>query len=690
MEQQNIKKHLKKVAEIGVSSFLISTLVLTGCGGGGNSTSISSTNTPSTNTTASITPYKGQFSEGATVTIKDANGTPITLISGGTVNASGVANVSFSSTVIYPLMVEVTGTYYNEVTGANETTASPLRSVVANATAASSIPVTIVTETAVADLETQSGGSISSSNPMNAISAVAALSNAGTAWGVPASAIPTFNPVTHKSNDSHTIRISALAVVANSQAIGATLAEKVKNLAKTMASLNAASSPASVVTQSAVDNALTTMTTGTHNMLESGASAPAAQTMETRSIGTIKGVTAAANSTAATSSVPATPAASSVTPSTVASSVSPASAVSTVTTIGHNLFSAAPSVQTISGQVSVTLNDGSVFIANGTVANGTLWGTNLMTAQTYSPVTGNFSIVGNTKNNYGDTGTATLLQNGNVLLISGTGKAEIYNPINNTILPTGSMIAARSSSHTATLLQSGKVLIVGGSTNLSTSKAYVAAELYDPVTGSFSAAASMTTNRAHHTATLLQDGKVLIAGGNGGLGIKSAEIYDPFLNQFEPPITMKSNHSFHTATLLSDGSVLVAGGTDAFATVDSERYRPIANAFVSAGSMSVERSSHTATLLKDGRVLIVGGIGKAVNFNISLNLMQYGNVSVPIGEIYSLISDAYSTAGNQVYGQHGTGHTANLLANDLVLILGGNFVTSSPVNTSAPAEFYYP
>lgn len=270
----NVERKLRTVAELGIGLVAVTTLVLAGCGGGGSS---APPIVPATPTTAvSITPFKGAFAQGSTVTLKDANGNPVTLVSGGTIGASGVANLTIATTVTYPLLVEVSGTYFNELTGQPETSTVPLRSLITDVAAASNVPVTIVTETAVADLQNSiGGGNFSSANPIRAASAVAALDLAGNNLGIPATAIPVFNHATNQTNDDNTIRLAALAVVANSQGTG-TLANKVNTLAHNMATLNAASSPADVVSQAAFDAAITSMTSGASSVAAAGVTPPAA------------------------------------------------------------------------------------------------------------------------------------------------------------------------------------------------------------------------------------------------------------------------------------------------------------------------------------------------------------------------------------------------------------------------------
>ena len=135
-----------------------------------------------------------------------------------------------------------------------------------------------------------------------------------------------------------------------------------------------------------------------------------------------------------------------------------------------------------------------------------------------------FSIRGSTK-------TATLLPNGTVLIVGGNDNptAEIYNPVTGTFTTTGKMSVGRAM-HTATLLKNGKLLITGGS-NTGSTNPLDSAELYDPAQGTSTTTGTMTEKRVWHTATLRQDGKVLIAGGTGGPdgsvdGLITAELYD--------------------------------------------------------------------------------------------------------------------------------------------------------------------
>jgi hypothetical protein len=172
----------------------------------------------------------------------------------------------------------------------------------------------------------------------------------------------------------------------------------------------------------------------------------------------------------------------------------------------------------------------------------------------------------------------------------------------------GSLLAARSS-HTATLLNDGTVLIAGGE---DASGVLASAEIFDPVKGTSKATnGTMTTARKDHTALLLDDGRVLIVGGQNASGVlASAEAYDPRTGTFTSVGSMSQARRYHTATLLNDGTVVVTGGEDGSGKglVSIERFNPLNGVFTLLGAqLDVPRAQHTATLMQDGRILIAGG-----------------------------------------------------------------------------------
>jgi WD40 repeat protein len=215
--------------------------------------------------------------------------------------------------------------------------------------------------------------------------------------------------------------------------------------------------------------------------------------------------------------------------------------------------------------------------------------------------------------------TATLLPDGKVLVAGGfrqegtseipIASAETYDPQTNTFNQIGNMNEARSG-HTATLLPNGLVLIAGGwgqDGRTSTT------ELYDPKTGNFRYAANMASPRASMTSTLLKNGQVLIAGGDSARNTPQliAEIYDPATNTFTQSGSLNNGRSAHTATLLLDGNVLLIGGRPSYDSAQvlasAGIYDPTTRKFTYTGDMNMVRYKHAAVLLPDGNVLVVGG-----------------------------------------------------------------------------------
>ncbi len=226
--------------------------------------------------------------------------------------------------------------------------------------------------------------------------------------------------------------------------------------------------------------------------------------------------------------------------------------------------------------------------------------------------------------------------------------------------------------NSATLLKNGKVLIAGGDNGRAPMIA--AAELYDPAKRTFTITGDMKTPRGGHVATLLADGRVLMTGGMDNLKvIAAAEVYDPATGQFSAVAPMHAAREKHTATLLKDGRVLIAGGYpgDAFPTATTELFDPAQGKFIAGPPMTAGRQNHTATLLPDGRVLVVGGTG------------DKGPLSS--AEIYNPHTGRFSPAGTMHAAREG--HSATLLQDGKVLIAGG---AAGAIAAEKSAELYDP
>jgi WD40 repeat protein len=284
--------------------------------------------------------------------------------------------------------------------------------------------------------------------------------------------------------------------------------------------------------------------------------------------------------------------------------------------------------------------------------------------------------------------TATLLPDGKVLITGGfnlsgvLATAELFDPTTGAFTPTGAMTTSRFA-HTATLLDhgpaatNGKVLITGGTQSGDIAESLfdlATAELYDPATGTFTATGAMSQVRSEHTATLLSNGKVLIAGGTAD---NVAELYDPATGSFTSTSGMLivGGRWGCTATLLNDGTVLIAGGRDdenifdAFPLNDAELFNPTTGTFTATGAMNQFRYDHTANLLESGQVLMAGG---------------FNGVPVPDAELFDPSTGSFSRTGSM--GSPRAQHTATLL-NDGTVLVAGSFSGIAPL---ASAEVFDP
>jgi WD40 repeat protein len=245
---------------------------------------------------------------------------------------------------------------------------------------------------------------------------------------------------------------------------------------------------------------------------------------------------------------------------------------------------------------------------------------------------------------------------------------------------TGSMITPRTG-QMATLLPDGRVLVAGGVnyfTAGSGGKVYSSAELYDPSTGSWTATGSMLSHAGpYDTLTLLPNGKVLVAGasyGSNGVPASTAELYDPATGTWTATGNMVIPRDGSTATMLHSGKVLVVGGNDTRGNRNSlasaELYDPATGTWTATGSMGTGRTFQTATLLADGRVLVLGGLG--------------ANGRLASAELYDPATASWTATASM--GASRESYTATLLPDGEVLVAGGGGSSSY----LASAELYDP
>ena len=253
----------------------------------------------------------------------------------------------------------------------------------------------------------------------------------------------------------------------------------------------------------------------------------------------------------------------------------------------------------------------------------TLTGLGLSFSAAVSAAAGTWEQVGDMAVARAQSHTLTALPDGRALVVGGlvganaelaTRVTELYDPATRSWSPTGDLLVARSR-HIASLLPDGRVLVAGGLANLpdGTSAVTATAELYDPATGHWSATGSMRRPRANFAAATLVDGRVLVTGGvvdTAPFTEKSAEIYDPATRAWSPVAKMANGRYVHRATALADGRVLVAGGSEAShctARDTAEVYDAAIDAWVTVTSMPEAHTTHIQERLPDGRVVVAGG-----------------------------------------------------------------------------------
>ena len=240
----------------------------------------------------------------------------------------------------------------------------------------------------------------------------------------------------------------------------------------------------------------------------------------------------------------------------------------------------------------------------------------------------------------------------------------------------GAMAEARIA-FTATVLNDGRLLVVAGQGGDGDSLS--SAEVFDPPAGKWSATGPMSQAREGHTATLLKDGRVLVAGGRNvadAAVLSSAEIYDPSKGTWESAGDMAEVRKLHRAVLLTDGRVLVTGGVndDHELSNTTELYDPAAGTWSQTGEMLKARQVHTATLLPDGKVLVTGGSGD----------FYAGETT----ETYNPATGAWSDTGLMEEGRFAA--TATVLKDGRMLVTGGLETFQETARGVRTAEVYDP
>lgn len=359
---------------------------------------------------------------------------------------------------------------------------------------------------------------------------------------------------------------------------------------------------------------------------------------------------------------------------------------------------------TSTGFTATLLGNGTVLVAGGCcTASGAS-----ANAEIYNPATRTWAATGvmatpRVKH------SATLLRDGTVLVAGGENcptdgcasvapplaSAEIYNPTTGTWSATGSMLIHRYG-FLATLLPNGTVLVVGGTTSSTatcgmTQCQTTAAEIYDPAAGTWTLTGPSlyAANYSQFNLPMLSSQGPLALGyvAVGNLGTPISEIYDITAGTWTSVAASSFDYGPNTVTLLSDGTVLAAGGIalagQTYAIVNgAEIYTPSAATWAQTGSMSDARQSTTATLLTDGTVLVAGGQGCAAPSCLSSQ-----STTLNSSEIFHPSTGVWTPTGSMTSAR--AGHTATLLADGTVLVVGGTSYFDG-TNYVVSTEIYYP
>jgi N-acetylneuraminic acid mutarotase len=328
---------------------------------------------------------------------------------------------------------------------------------------------------------------------------------------------------------------------------------------------------------------------------------------------------------------------------------------------------------------STVLTDGNVLISGGAFNSSN------DPSEIYNSNTGQFTSTGSMMKPRGNH-TAHILENGNVMIIGGNdnnatfAQTEVYLPSSNTfenklLFAAITVTNPARYAHSATTLNNGKILVVGGFEGGTSLKS---AFLYDPSTDTAANTGEMALSRSNHTATILPNGNVIIIGGFNSTTNKStntAELYNTETGTFSQISPMNFARFGHASTLLDNEKILISGGFDSTDMVSHfEIYNISAGQFTTSIPMSQPRYTHSATILKDGRVLLAGGLGHNTSKNfIYLNSAEIFNPTLNISN------------RTQNLNTFRANHSAISLQNGSILITGGKGTNDQILNS---AELY--
>jgi hypothetical protein len=331
-------------------------------------------------------------------------------------------------------------------------------------------------------------------------------------------------------------------------------------------------------------------------------------------------------------------------------------------TIASKFFATGNMTTARAGHVAILLPNGKVLIAGGLTV-GYPVAQPLADAELYDPSTHTFTVTGGMAIPRSSPG-AVLLSNGKVLMVGGSDDltAEIYDPATGAFTSAGKMVSlgaggsatpkSSNDSRHLVLLKDGRVLIEG-----------LNAEIYDPTTGDFTPTAAYTDlNPLWYTSTLLNDGRVLLTGcrmnipGNLACGSGATEIYDPGTNTFSSASPLSPWDDVYTATLLTNGKVLIAGSDEMDGPADALLFDPTATVYIPSGTTAGTHEFSAAVRLTDGTVLITGG-------------QMWGGSGNAEADLYDPSTAEFTSLGIMNHGRHN--HTATLLQDGTVLIAGG-------------------